>query len=112
MSADAFYFCYGVQRTIDSRDESSIELLELKKHPWQILAQKYKLRISWGETADEQNIFVLISKQIYHLGAEGASEFTLKSADAMRTAIETDVLLKEAGFHDEAAWHFQYVPDY
>ena len=89
VGADAFHVCYGVRREVDASDAATVESLELRRHPWQVVAKQHRLRCWWGVTTDQRQFFVLIGRMVGHFGWEGEAAGRLSDADATALATET-----------------------
>ena len=111
MGADAFHVCYGVRREVDASDAATVESLELRRHPWQVVAKQHRLRCWWGVTTDQRQFFVLIGRMVGHFGWEGEAAGRLSDADATALATETVERLRAAGIDESPSWHFQFEPD-
>ncbi len=111
MGADAFHVCYGVRREVDADDATTVESLELRRHPWQVAAKQHWLQSCWGVTTDERRFFVLVGRMVGRFGWEGESAGQLATAAADAVATETAERLRAAGIEGVPAWHFQFEPD-
>ena len=111
MGADSFHVCFGIRREVNAAESAAIELLEKRRHPWQLAARQHKLQCWWGGTIDEEQFFALIGRLTGHFGWEGESAAQLSTAEASVIASETTARLRAAGFDETPAWHFQFVPD-
>lgn len=111
MSADAFHVCYGLRREVDAFDAATIELLELRRHPWQLAALQHRLQNWWGVATDKRRCFVLVGRLVGHYGCEGQAAGLLADAEAAALMAETAERLRASGIEGQPAWHFQYEPD-
>lgn len=111
MSAEAFYVFYGLRLEVDTSDTSTIEALELRRHPWQVAAKQYRLRCWWGATLDERRFFVLLGHMVGQFGREGKVVLQLTDDEVRATVTETTERLWAAGIEGLPAWHFQFEPD-
>jgi hypothetical protein len=111
VGADSFHVCYGVRQEIEAADNATVEMLELRKHPWQVAAKQHRLKSWWGATIDERRFFVLIGRMVGHYGWEGEAAGQLTDAEAAAVVAETTERLRAAGIDGQPAWHFQFEPD-
>jgi hypothetical protein len=111
MSADSFHVCCGLRCEVDAADTETVELLEERRHPWQLAARQHRLQTWWGTTTDDDRVCILIGRVIGHYGWEGEASGQLTDQEATRIMAETAERLRTAGIEGLPAWHFQFVPD-
>jgi hypothetical protein len=111
VSADSFHVWYGVRYEVEASDTATVELLEGRRHPWQLAARQHALQSWWGTTTDEHRIFVLVGRIVGHYGWEGESASQLADAEATTIMAVTAERLRTAGIEGRPAWHFQFEPD-
>jgi len=111
MSADSFHVCYGLRCEVEASNTGTVELLELRRHPWQLAARLNGLQSWWGPTTDENRFFVLIGRMIGHYGWEGETASELSEAEATAIMAETSERLRATEIEGQPAWHFQFEPD-
>ena len=111
MGADAFHIYYGLRWEIDADAEEELDRLEAESDPRQIAAQRHGLDTWWGPTADEDVYFLLVGKLVGHFGWQYEHDGRLMNTAVPHLMEETREKLQAAGFGDEPAWHFQFVPD-
>jgi hypothetical protein len=111
VSADAFHVCYGVRREVDAADNETVELLEFRRHQWQVAAKQHGLQVWWGRTIDERRFFVLVGRMVGRYGWEGEAAGQLADAEVGAVMAETAQRLRAAGIESQPAWHFQFEPD-
>jgi hypothetical protein len=112
VSAESFVVCYGIRRELDASLADDIHLLEERHHPWFLDARQYKLKFWWGATTTKDKFFVLIGMPLYTFGWEGKHDARLTDTEAVALTSDTKQRIAAAGFTDEPAWHFQFVPDF
>jgi hypothetical protein len=110
MGADSFIVYYGIRWEVS--DEAEIESLELKKDSRIKLAKQHKLNLWWGVTTDQERYFLLIGTELGSFGWEGASNRSISDIEVRDVVKGTIGKLKDAGFKENPAFHFQFEPDY
>jgi hypothetical protein len=111
VGADAFHVCYGVRRQVDAADATTVEALELRRHPWQVAANRHGLQCWWGVTTDEGRYFVLVGRIVGRFGWEGESAAEFSDAEIASVMAEAADRLRAAGIEGPPGWHFQFEPD-
>jgi hypothetical protein len=111
MGADRFHVFYGVRQLFDGSDSTTRDLLENRRHPWQIAARQFKLEFWWGQTVNESEYFILFGKQVGNYGFEAEREGKLSDSQSITMMAQTRERLRLAGIKDQPAWYFQYEPD-
>src|SRR5262249_184182 len=111
MGADRFHVFYGVRKVVNGRDTAIRDLLENRRHPWQIAARKFRLDCWWGNTGSESEYFILLGKQVGNYGFEAEREGKLSDSESTSMMAQTREKLRLSGIEDEPAWYFQYEPD-
>jgi hypothetical protein len=112
MGADAFHVCYGLRWEVDGPNEDEVTLLEKRQDTRQVAARKHRLDSWWGITTDQRRYFVLVGKLVGSFGWENEHAARLADSELARLVEETRRKLREAGFEEEPAWHYQFEPDY
>lgn len=109
MGANGFLVCYGLRWQVGAGE---VDLLERRQDPRQLAAKRHKLQSWWGVTTDQRTYFLLVGRLVGNFGWEGDHAARLTDAEAAAVVGETKARLKEAGFEEEPAWHYQFEPDY
>jgi|HubBroStandDraft_1064217.scaffolds.fasta_scaffold349794_1 hypothetical protein len=111
MGADSFHVYYGLRWCISREDERLMEALELGTEARLVAAAQHSLDHWWGETEDEEVYFLLIGARVSQLGWEygESSSATLDSLREIDARVSGK--LRQAGFQEKPALHFQFLPD-
>lgn len=48
MGADLFHVCYGIRQEVNEDNAETLNALEGRRHPWQILSRQHGLECWWG----------------------------------------------------------------
>ena len=109
MGADAFTVYFGIRFTVP---EAEIEALEREADPRLIAARKVKLRCCLDRLTDGDPHFLLIGHEFGSFGVEGDATASITEDEMQRIVSDTKRKLRDAGFEQPPAFHFQFIAQY
>jgi hypothetical protein len=112
MGADSFIAFYGIKIGIDPADEGTLDALESHSDPRLKAARQVGLHTHWGRMTDGKDYFLYVGYRIGWLGVENDAHVQVALDKLIEMATGVQAKLKEAGFPESAALHFQLEAQY
>ncbi|GGY61438.1 hypothetical protein GCM10011613_01040 [Cellvibrio zantedeschiae] len=112
MGADAFVGFYGIKIELDPDDEDELDACGEETDPRCVKAKQAGLECHSGNMTDGEDYFLFIGKNLAWLGLEH-DQYISYSPDSFNAIVErVNSQLKNAGFTETPALHFQFVGQY